>query len=286
MGRGYLDPPHPSPLLSLSMRYELIALDLDDTLLHTDLSISAANRGALKEAHAGGAKIVLASGRNIYSMETYARLLGLAGPDDYIISTNGAELVETASGRVLEETRLDARLCFEIADALEARDFAWQVYAPGKILYHGRNPWTDEDTRLTGLPNEAVVDREATLGQGQLKFVVPGEPDRIPGLRNEILELFAGRVEVIISKPYFMEVLALGVDKGRALAGLAERLAIPLDRTIAMGDAMNDLGMLRAAGFSCSPANAVPAAKAAAKWVSSLTNDQDFVADALGRWLR
>jgi len=267
------------------MRFDLIALDLDDTLLHSDLSISEANRAALRAAHRGGAKIVLASGRNIYSMEKYARLLGLDGRDDYIISTNGAEIVETSTARVLEETRMGAGLCREVAAAVEARGFPWQVYGKGVIYYRGENPWTQEDTRLTGMPNEPLTDLAAALDGGQLKFIVPGDPDLLPALRLELLTHFSGRVEVFISKPYFLEVLCAGVDKGRALVDLARLLGIPLARTLALGDAMNDLGMIREAGFSCAPANSVPDVKAAAKWVSPLTNDQDFVADAIRRWM-
>ena len=268
------------------MRFDLIALDLDDTLLHSDLSISQANRRALKKAHGSGAKIVLASGRNIHSMGKYARLLGLDGPDDYLISTNGAEIVETATGRVLDETRIPAELCGEAVDFLEAAGSSWQIYVDGKILYGGRkNAWTDEDSRLTGLPNEEVGDVAAALANGQLKFVIPGDPAVLPSLRDKARAHFGNRLEIFISKPCFLEFLPSGVDKARALATLAGRLDIPLARTLVMGDAANDLGMVREAGFSCAPANAVPEVKATARWVSPLTNDEDFVADALERWM-
>jgi Cof subfamily protein (haloacid dehalogenase superfamily) len=267
------------------MRFSLIALDLDDTLLHTDLSISEANRTALREAHRKSAKVVLASGRNLFSMEKYAVELGLAGEGDYLIATNGAEIVETMSARILSEKRLAPALCREIIELLASRGLPWQVYIGGKILYQGRNPWTEEDTRLTGQPNSPVPDQERIIETGQLKILVPGEPAMITALHVEMAPRFAGRAEVIISKPYFLEFLARGVDKGQALGELAGLLGIPLEATLAMGDAMNDLGMLRAAGFSCAPANALPSVKAAAGWVSPLSNDEDFVADALARWL-
>ncbi|MDA8411377.1 MAG: Cof-type HAD-IIB family hydrolase [Treponema sp.] len=267
------------------MRFELIAIDLDDTLLHSDLSISQANREALRRAHKAGAKIVLSSGRNLTSMEKYARLLGLAGPDDYIVASNGAEIVATATGRVLFELRLDADLCREIAAFLGAKGFAWQIYENGGIQYHGRNSYTEEDTRLTGMPNFPIADVEAALARGQLKFVVPGEPLGLPPLREELLASFPGRIEVLISKPYFLEILPFGADKGAALSRLAPRLELDMRKALAMGDGMNDIGMLKAAGFSCAPANAVPEAKAAAGWVSHRTNDEDFVADALDRFM-
>ena len=267
------------------MRFDLIALDLDDTLLHGDLSISEANRLALARAHAGGAKIVLASGRTIHSMRKYAELLGLVSPDDFIVATNGAEIVETSTGRVLSESRIDEALCLEIVQAVEALGFPWQIYVGGRILYRGWNRWTEEDMRLTGMPSEAIRDVGAALSGGQLKFVVPGDPGLLSSARDRLAKRFGDRTALVISKPYFLEFLPAGVDKGRALADLVRRFRLKRERVLAMGDAMNDIAMLEYAGFSCAPANAIPEAKSVASWVSALTNDEDFVADALGRWL-
>lgn len=267
------------------MPIRLIALDLDDTLLREDLTISQANIEALRAAHRGGAKIVLASGRNIHSMRAYAHALGLEGPDDFLICSNGAEIVETATGRRLYERRMAPELCREVAAALAERGFPWQVYEEGRILASGRNPWTEEDTRLTGQPNVLIEDFESVFARGQVKYVVPGEPALIAGLREEFAARFAGRAEVLVSKPYFMEVLAEGVDKGEALKRLAGLLGIPLAETLAAGDAMNDLGMLRAAGLGCAPSNAIPAAKEAARHVSALSHEEDFVADLVRRFV-
>lgn len=274
-----------APGYILFMPIRLIALDLDDTLLHSDLSISAPNREALRLAHGAGANIVLASGRNIYSMGKYARLLGLEGPKDYLIASNGAEIIETASGRLLEEHRMPPELCREVAAALRHRGFPYQVYIKGRILWSDRNEWTEEDSRLTGLPNERILDENALFATGQVKFVIPGDPKRIPALRAELSEDFAGRAEFVISKPYFLEALAAGVNKGRALESLASILGIPLEETMACGDAMNDLEMLCAAGLGCAPINAVPEAKKAADYVSLRTNDEDFVAEAVRRFV-
>ena len=89
------------------MGIDLIAIDLDDTLLRSDLTISDRNKRALAEASARGIRVVLASGRNVHSMRAYAEELGLVGPGDYMICSNGAEILHSASGRVLDERRLD-----------------------------------------------------------------------------------------------------------------------------------------------------------------------------------
>ena len=80
------------------MNVDLIAIDLDDTLLRADLTISEANRIALAKARDAGLRVVFASGRNLHSMRAYAEELGLLGSGDYMICSNGAEIIHSASG--------------------------------------------------------------------------------------------------------------------------------------------------------------------------------------------
>jgi Cof subfamily protein (haloacid dehalogenase superfamily) len=265
------------------MPIDLIALDLDDTTLRADLSISEGNRAAISEAQAKGVKVVLSSGRNIHSMRDYARLLGLEAPGDYLICSNGSETIESATGRLLDERRLPPAFCFEAARAIEARGFPWQVYEEGLIHVNRPNPWALEDSKLTGQPAILLEDEAALFSRGLIKFVIPGEPEKVEALRADFAVLFAGRAVVVTSKPWFLEILALGSDKGAALLRLAERLGIGMERVMAVGDAMNDLGMVRAAGHGAAPANALPAVKAAARHVSKYTNEEDAVADLILR---
>jgi Cof subfamily protein (haloacid dehalogenase superfamily) len=268
------------------MLIDLIALDLDDTLLREDLGVSEGNRRALAEAEAAGLRIVLASGRNIHSMRHYASLLGLDGPEDYLVCSNGAELLGASDGRVLERRLLEPELCREISAEIGARGFPWQLYDGGMIHASRPNPWAERDSRLTGQPLLPIEGEEAFFARGQVKFVVPGEPAAIEALRRELSARLAGKAEVLTSKPYFLEVLPLGVDKGSALERLAGLLGLDMGRVMAIGDAMNDLGMIRAAGWGCAPANALPAVKAAARMVSERTNEEDAVADLIGRVMR
>ncbi len=265
------------------MPIKLIALDLDDTLLRHDLTISETDRAACLRAFGEGVKLVLASGRNIHSMERYAKELGIMRTDSYIVSTNGAEIVSLRDKSVVCQTRIPEALCREVAEELDASGFPFQIYEDGLIHVSRRNEWTDEDTRLTGQPNVLIDDRAKRFARGQLKFVVPADPHRLDKLLPVLKARFAGRLEILISKPYFLEVLPAGTDKGHALAKLGRIIGIDLADMLAVGDAMNDLGMIEAAGFGCAPANAIPAVKAAASYVSPYTNDESAVADIIDR---
>lgn len=268
------------------MRVKMLALDLDDTLLHEDLTISRENIEAIGRAEASGIKIVLASGRNLISLGKYADLLGLTRPGDFLICSNGAELVAADTRRIIDQRMLDPALCREIDAELAARGSDWQIYVDGKILCTTRNEWALRDGYLTGQPVEPVGDqaaRERLFARGLVKFVIPGEPSRIAELLREMAPLFAGRAEVLTSKPYFLEILPMGADKGSALARLAGMLGFDMAEVMAVGDAMNDYTMISRAGWGCAPANAIPAIRDIARVVSEKTNDENAVADLIDR---
>lgn len=87
------------------------------------------------------------------------------------------------------------------------------------------------------------------------------------------------------SKPNYLEVIPLGVNKAEALANLTQMLGIDLSQVAALGDGHNDVEMLRAAGVGIAMGNASDEVKAAAEWVTG-TNDEAGVAQAIGKLLR
>lgn len=263
------------------MKIDLIALDLDDTLLRSDLSISEANRLALLAAEDAGIELVLASGRNYPSMQKYVDLLGLGRPGNYLICSNGAEILEAESGKIVERLVLGESFCHEAARIIEDHGFLWQVAMDGKIWCSKMNPWSLLDQSLTGQPVRVVGSREELFRNGQVKFVIPGEPERIARLYGELAAYYEGIAEIVTSKPYFLEILPLGASKGAALTRLASGLGISMDTVMAVGDAMNDLTMIKAAGWGCAPANALDEVKAVARIVSEKTNEEDAVSDLI-----
>lgn len=268
------------------MGIQLVALDLDDSLLRRDLTISAEDRAACQAAARRGVRIVLASGRTERAMLKYAEEMGLAGSGDYLISFNGARILDLGRGTHIYERKMSPELCHAVSELLVERGFPFQFYLDeGVILTTVLNRWTEEDSRLTGLPIRVMEDPGLHLDRGQLKFVVAGDPDALTELRSHLADRLAGRAEILISKPYFLEVLAQGTDKGEALEQLANRLGIGMESVLAVGDAQNDLGMVQKAGFGCAPANAIAAVRKAARYVSPRSNEEGAVADILGRYV-
>lgn len=265
-------------------RFDLIALDLDDTLLRSDLTIGPEDREALLRAEELGIRLVLATGRGPEGMRRFWQILGMDQRPGWAIGYNGALVVRTDSGQEIIRHELDPQVAQEVVMLCHRHDFAVQTYRDGQIKVSRENDWTHHDSYLTGLPNVVVADSEL-IHPAPVKLVIPGEPERLPDLKLEIMKLLDGRADVVISKPYFLEVLPPGVNKGRSLEQLCGILGIDRHRVMALGDAMNDAEMLRWAGFGVAMANAIPAIKDLVQAVTDRDHDHAGVAEALQRWV-
>ncbi|MDR2517485.1 MAG: Cof-type HAD-IIB family hydrolase [Spirochaetaceae bacterium] len=256
----------------------MLALDLDDTLLRSDLTISFRTRSLIKKASGAGIVIVLASGRVVPAMETYVRQLGLHASRGYVISGNGIEIRESDTGMVVHRKELSggtAELVYRYADA---EGFPVQMYEGDRIYVSRHNEYADYDESITGLKQAVVNDFPGRVAHGCGKLLIPGDP-MILGPLETILRAYLGdRITLFTSKPYFLEILPPGTDKGTALARLAEHLGIRREAVMAVGDSMNDEAMIKWAGVGVAMRNGDERLKSAADLVTAKSHDEEGVA--------
>ena len=265
-------------------KFDLIAVDLDDTLLTSELTISVNDREALSRVQQRGILIVLATGRGPEGMKRFWKILELDRMPSYAIGYNGALVVKTNTVEEIFRFELSSEMAQLVVNHCHQKNFAVQTYRDGQIKVSRENDWTHHDSYLTGLPN-VVVDEDELINPAPIKLVIPGEPELLPHLKQELKTLLAERADVVISKPYFLEVLPPGVNKGRSLEKLCQLLNIPAQRVMALGDAMNDAEMIEWAGFGVAMANAVERVKTLAKAVTERDHNNGGVAEALNRWV-
>jgi hydroxymethylpyrimidine pyrophosphatase-like HAD family hydrolase len=87
------------------------------------------------------------------------------------------------------------------------------------------------------------------------------------------------------SQAYYCDVIAPGINKGRIVALLRERLGLARDEVAVLGDMNNDLDMFAEAGFPIAMGNSPDQVKRAAKGVTTLTNDEDGWAEGIERFV-
>jgi len=263
----------------------LLALDLDDTLLRSDLTISYRNRNAIKKAEAAGVTVVLASGRIPAAMERYTRFLGMHRKPGYLICLNGVLIQESHAGSIIYETGIDANTALTAFNLADAEGFAVQIYE-NDIMYVSRdNEFTGYDQKLTGLQQIVVDDFRSMISGGCHKLLIPGDPVLLEPLLNLFRNFLGDDVTLFTSKPYFLEILPARTDKGTALAKVAAFLGIKREETLAIGDSMNDEAMIRWAGTGVAMVNGDERIKSIASAVTERTNDDDGVAEVIEKYI-
>jgi len=254
----------------MTLPFALIALDLDYTLLTDAHTISPRNLGAVQQCAALGVKVIVTSGRMFRSTMPYVRALGLDMP---AITYNGAYVKWERTGEVWLSEALDLSVARELVDLCAERDLNLNYYLDDELFVAKQTPWSDLYARRTGVPAQPVGDLHALLDRAPTKALIVAEPERVQRLSAELRPRYADRAYLTISNVEYLEFMPHGVDKGKAMAVVAEHFGIPRARTMAFGDASNDVPMITWAGLGVAMENARADAKAAARRIAPRYDD-------------
>jgi len=261
----------------MALPYELIALDLDYTFLNAELRISPRNLAAVRRCTELGVKVVITSGRMFCSTMRFVHELGLETP---AITYNGAYVKQESSGLVLLDEKLELEVARELVDFCAREDLNLNYYLDDTLYVAKITPWGELYSTRTGAPLHPVGDLRKLTDRPPTKVLIVAAPERIIKLRDELMPKYETRSYVTVSNVEYLEFMPRGADKGKALAVVAQYYGIPRERTIAFGDADNDIPMIRWAGLGVAMENARPAARAAADRIAP-PHDQDGVAVVL-----
>ncbi|MCQ2610789.1 MAG: Cof-type HAD-IIB family hydrolase [Treponema sp.] len=262
---------------------KIIALDLDDTLLDSELKISDGTVKALKAAAQKGIFIVPCSGRTENAILPFVRCLDIAGTPEgrYIIASNGTSIFDLHTRQPVFSAKVDGEILVYCAKAAAQAGFPCQVYDPSTIYASVDNDYTQLDAKLCNLKLEVVPDFENFLMKGHPKMVIPGDPEKLQILQAKLKEELGSKAVIFISKPYFLEVMPPDCGKGEALLILAEKLGIDQKYTMSFGDSMNDESMMRMANYSVAMCNGLEYIQQISKFVTRKSNNEDGIGDFL-----
>ena len=274
------------------MVYKMLVSNLDETLLNDDGTVHADNLAAIKTAVAHGFKFVPNTGRSFNSVQALLKTLGLydqAG--QYVISYNGAAIVENKDNQVLLTRGMDRELAAQIFRAGLVNDQVdVHIYTVDTLFIYNISPTDKQYMAERGVPYELMAsDDLAFLANEQpVMKVIFEHPDQTvrEQIRDAVLAAVgADAVEATFSSSRYVEFNTKGVDKGSASLLLGEKLGIQRDEIIAAGDNNNDLKMLTAVGLGVSVANGIPAVQEAAAVVTERTNNEGAIAEILEKYV-
>jgi len=266
------------------MTYKMIVLDLDDTLLRDDLTISPRTKQSLMEAQEAGVKVVLASGRPTSAMLPIAEELNLKEYGSFILSFNGGKIINCQTGEEWFSSTLSTEIVHQLYD-ISQRENVWiHTYVGDTIVTDKANPYTDIEGELTKLPINVVDNFNDAVTEPVVKVLMLKEPEILVKVEQKLQKEFEGILTVLRSKPFFLEFTESGVTKGTSLSSLIQQLGISREEVIAMGDSNNDLSMIQFAGLGVAMGNASDEIKAQADFITD-TNMNDGVAKVVEEFI-
>ncbi len=264
----------------LDTTYDLIAMDMDGTILRDDLTVSSRVRRSLDAARRQGVHLGLASGRGFASMYRWAQDLEINTP---LICYQGALVVDPATRERLFDSTFPVELVREVTEFCRLHDLSLTLYVDEEIYVENKQHSDAFYERWFGLPYHLIDDLASALPGAPSKFIIIGDPARLDAIRPLVEREFGARMQIVRSHALFLEGLALGVTKASALALVAARLGVPRHRTMAIGDSGNDVPMIAWAGLGVAMGNASTEAKAVADYVAPSV-EEDGAAEAIERF--
>lgn len=264
------------------MKYKLLVLDVDGTLLNDEREISKRTLAALLKVQQMGVRIVLASGRPTYGLMPLAKTLELGNYGGFVLSYNGCQIIKAQNGEILFERRINPEMLPYLEKKARKNGFAI-------FTYH-------DDTLITDSPDNEYIRNEALLNN--LKIIredefstaidfapckcmlVSDKEKALIGLEQHWEKRLAGTLDAFRSEPYFLEVVPCGVNKANTLGALLEHLGVTREEVIAVGDGVCDVTMLQLAGMGVAMGHSQDSVKVCADYVTA-SNEEDGVALAV-----
>lgn len=259
------------------MTIDLIALDLDGTLLNSREEISPRNRAAIRTALENGVRIVLVTGRGADAPIRISRELRLNLP---VICCHGALTKDFGANRTLGHVPVTLTYAKPMIEYAERHGLHVAVYSE-ELFYHLEGSHL-HSTDVSGPAWKHVRSFSDVLHTAPTFIRFLGE-DSVNAMRREF-----GDYPLHFKYENWLNFVECAVtsreaSKKNALARLCADFQVPAERVLAVGDSRNDVPMLRWAGIGVAMGNALPEVREAVPYVTG-TNDEDGVAAAIERF--
>ena len=272
------------------MNTKMIFLDLDGTLLDDQKKLPEVNREAIESALAQGHKVLICTGRPLSSAIKLLPLFGLDKPGCYAITFNGGLIYDAGERKSIYKITLpldQVKTVFEKAYAYG--NIHIQTYTDEGFICEYDTPESRFYEKMTHCERKVVKDiLEELNGEEPCKMLAMAygcDRKHIEGFRESILEYAEGKMDVCFSCYEYLEFVPAGINKGNSIRWMCEYLGIPLENTIAVGDAENDITMIQTAAIGAVMKNASDEMKKIGNYITEKTNNEGGVAEVIKKFM-
>ena len=264
------------------MKFKLLVLDVDGTLLNSNREISNRTVATLRKVQQMGIKVALSSGRPASGIKNLVEALDLKTYDGYLIVHNGSQVVSARTGEIVFERRIDSSMIPYLEKKSAKLGLTMAYYEGDEVVSTDiSNPHIIDEAQMNGMR----LRQEKSLSESMKEWpheviLVHDDEQVILGLEDHMQRHLNGVMDTIHSNPYYLEVVGYQVGKSYAMSALVQKLGIEMEYVLAIGDGVADINMLQMAGVGVAMGNASEAVRRCADF-TTLTNDQDGAALAI-----
>ena len=264
------------------MKYKLIILDVDGTLLNSNREITKRTVQTLRRVQQMGIKVALASGRPTYGILPIAQAIDLGVYEGYIISYNGAQVMAARDGQVIFERRIDPQMVPYLEKRAQKMGLAMAYYDGNEVVATDiHNPHIKDEAQMNGMSLRQDDSLSLNMDDWPAEIMlVSDDEEALNDLERHMQRHLNGVMDTIHSNPYYLEVVGYQVGKSHAMSALVQKMGISMDEVLAIGDGEADINMLQMAGTGVAMANATEGVRRCADF-TTLSCDEDGAAAAI-----
>lgn len=256
--------------------YELIAVDLDGTLLNGSKTVGSRTRRAVNRALEQGIQTVFCTGRSRSQFQQY---LAAFPRMRYAIASGGAVVYDVSDWKKLYSRQLESEMVLEILRMAREVDCMPFLSVEGQAVHPAA---VEQEAGAYGLEGYVYEMTHFSLAVEDIYAWYEADPKPVEAVAlyvrdRALLHQFREKLSpmpVHLSFPAdpCVEISRRGADKGTALTALCAYLGVPMERTMMIGDSYNDIPALTKAGFAVAMKNAPAKVRV---WVQAVTEDCD-----------
>lgn len=271
------------------MKYKLICIDMDGTLLNDNHEVSEENKIALKNAIDKGIKIAITTGRSFIAASQYAEVLGIKAS---IIASNGTYIREKDEDKVIYKHPFNREQFNKVCDVIEKYDIKKYFNTYNTMITNAEPPENhgyvisnkiapDNLQVKFGIHKDFREAYDIYIDEILKAIIITEDSELLAKIKEELQE--AGGLEVVSSGWQNVEVMAEGTSKGKGVKAFGEILGIGKEEIMCIGDNENDISMLTYAGLGVAMGNATEEVKELADYITD-TNNNSGVAKAINKF--
>ena len=269
--------------------HKILFTDLDGTLFDDEKRVSTEDLTTINEMLNAGHRLVICTGRPLFSAKVVSREMGLYRDGIYIAASNGGVIYDCSK----EEVIFSRKLSFDTVGLLfrEAlkEGLSIHTYTDDNVVSVVETNEIRQYCARIKMPFKLLDNITEDLPKEPPKLIVVSIKENSRQILSDFEErhsdMVKGQAQSVFSNDFLLEYLPIGSSKGDALERLCELLGIPAELSVAAGDEANDIPMIQAAGVGAVMQNGTDEAKSYADYVTKRSNNESGVSEIIRKFI-